>query len=129
MIDPPFPREALAEQMTLCQDLLTHFKEDQERLLSHLDDWWAAKRQGVTHPPNGREITQAVADLRYGRVGYSYSDIRSQPTGPFGLTLSKKHQKDLERELRKLGEMLEEDKRFGRDSAADALHYPSSQQL
>jgi len=108
--------------MTLCQELLTHFKEDQERLLSHLDDWWAAKRQGVT-------LTQAAADLRYGRVGYSYSDIRSQPTGPFGLTLSKKHQKDLERELRKLGEMLEEDKRFGRDSAADALHYPSSQQL
>lgn len=72
MTDSPFPPKTLAEQMTLCHILLTQFKKDQERLLSQLNDWWAAERHGVAHPSNEIDITQTLSDLCRGRVGHSY---------------------------------------------------------
>jgi hypothetical protein len=59
MTTPPYARRALEAKMAICQDLLTHFKEDQERLLSLLADYTG----GTRHP-----IVEAQSALTSGPV-------------------------------------------------------------
>lgn len=94
MTTPPHTRHALEAQMAICQDLLTHFKKDQENFLSLLAKYTSGNRDQLY-----------VAALQIHRS-----------------TLINTSQRKLTTELRLLADMVVDDERFAVAEIDKVLH-------